>query len=47
MVHLEAKNDEALVDTPRRHADETHPDRYADWEIRALVTTSAYDSSGE
>jgi hypothetical protein len=44
--HLEANSDESLFEAARRHADEAHPDRYEDWEIRTLVTTSAYDSSG-
>jgi hypothetical protein len=43
--HLEAKNDEALTQEARRHADEEHPNRYQEAEIRVLVTTGAYDAA--
>ena len=44
--HLEAQNDERLYEETRRHADEEHEGRYEDWELRQLVTTSAYDTGG-
>jgi hypothetical protein len=44
--HLESRNDEGLFEEARRHADAEHPGTYEDWELRQLVTTSAYDGDG-
>lgn len=44
--HLEAQTDEALTEAARAHADAEHPDEYQDWQLRQLVTTSAYDTGG-
>ena len=44
--HLEAGNDEQLVQSARRHADEEHPGEYQDWQLRQLITTTAYDTGG-
>jgi hypothetical protein len=43
--HLEGNNDETLVEEMRKHADEDHPGEYEDWQLRQMVTTTAYDSA--
>ena len=43
--HLEEQNDEKLLEATRHHAEEDHPDRYQDWELRQMVTTGAYDAA--
>jgi hypothetical protein len=42
--HLEERNDEKLLEATREHANKDHEGQYQDWELRELVTTSAYDS---
>ena len=43
--HLEGNNDETLVEEMRKHTDEDHPGEYEDWQLRQMVTTTAYDSA--
>jgi len=43
--HLEGRNDDDLVQAAREHSNQAHPDKYEDWELRQLVTTSAYDTA--
>jgi hypothetical protein len=43
--HLEADTDARLIDDVKQHADEDHPDRYQEADLRLLVTTTAYDAA--
>lgn len=43
--HLEGRNDDELVQAARDHNSDAHPDQYQDWELRQLVTTTAYDTA--
>ena len=42
--HLEAEDDEALVEAGRAHVAEVHPDMdVTDAQLRELITSQAYD----
>jgi hypothetical protein len=41
--YVEAQTDEKLFEETRRHADEAHPERYQDSELKTLIATSGYD----
>jgi hypothetical protein len=43
--HVEADTDSRLVDAVKDHADEVHPDRYQESDLRILVSTTAYDAA--
>ena len=43
--HVEADTDTRLVEAVKDHADEVHPDRYQDADLRILVSTTAYDAA--
>jgi hypothetical protein len=43
--HVEARNDEGLLEDMRRHADEQHPDQYSDAELKRILATGAYDQA--
>lgn len=43
--HLEARTDAALLETLMGHAQERHPGRYGETELKLLVTTTAYDAA--
>ncbi|TCJ20276.1 DUF1059 domain-containing protein [Rubrobacter taiwanensis] len=46
--HLEAPDDEALVEQARRHVDEDHPEMHlSDEEIRGLVSDRVYTQGDE
>ena len=45
--HLEARNDSALVQAAKDHANEAHQGEYSDADLRILVDTAAYDAAGE
>ena len=42
---LEDDSDMKLVQKVKEHADEAHPDRYEEAELRLLVSTTAYDAA--
>lgn len=41
--HIEAETDAKVLEAMKNHANEDHPDRYEETELRMLVNTSAYD----
>ena len=43
--HLEAVSDAALIQALTDHANEEHPGRYEESELRLLVTTAAYNAA--
>ncbi len=43
--HIEADSDQALVERLAEHANEAHPGRYEESELRLLVSTSAYNAA--
>jgi hypothetical protein len=43
--HIEANTDAALIEQLTAHANEEHPGRYEDSELRLLVTTAAYNAA--
>jgi predicted small metal-binding protein len=42
--HFEGSNDEDLLKQTRDHADQEHPGKYEDADLRLLINTSAYDA---
>lgn len=44
--HLEARNDGALLDAVKEHADTAHEGQYSEADLKLLVTRSAYDAGG-
>jgi hypothetical protein len=43
--HFEEDTDAKVLDAIKEHADEDHPGRYEDAELRLLVNTTAYDAA--
>jgi hypothetical protein len=43
--HLEGQNDQTLFQKFRQHADTEHEGEYEDWQLRQMVTTTAYDAA--
>jgi hypothetical protein len=43
--HLEARNDEQLLEEARRHSDREHPDQYSEADLKRIVATDAYDQA--
>lgn len=43
--HVEADTDSRLIERIKEHAEEQHPDRYEESELRLLVSTTAYDAA--
>jgi hypothetical protein len=43
--HIEGTTDASLVESVKEHANQEHPDRYEEAELRLLVSTTAYDAA--
>lgn len=43
--HIEADSDAALISQLAEHANDEHPDRYEESELRILVSTAAYNAA--
>ena len=43
--HLSADTDVKVLEAIKEHADEDHPGRYEEHELRLLVNTTAYDAA--
>ena len=43
--HFEAQNDTLVLEQLKQHADEDHPNEYADTDLRLMVNTSGYDAA--
>jgi hypothetical protein len=43
--HVESDTDARLIEAIKSHADEAHPDRYEESDLRILVSTTAYDAA--
>jgi hypothetical protein len=43
--HLDADSDAALTEKLTEHANEEHPGRYEDAELRVLISTAAYNAA--
>lgn len=43
--HIEGTTDASLVESVKEHANQEHPDRYEEAELRVLVSTTAYDAA--
>ncbi len=43
--HFEGDSDAKLLEEVKEHADQVHPGRYEESELRLLVTTTAYNAA--
>jgi hypothetical protein len=43
--HVESDSDAKLIEVIKEHADQEHPGRYEESDLRLLVTTTAYDAA--
>ena len=45
--NLQGRNDADLFEAVKRHANADHEGKYSEAELKLLVNTAAYDTSGE